>query len=594
MCGIVCVFHVRPEESLKVRTMALEMARRLRHRGPDWSGIHSAPNAVLCHERLGIVGLDSGAQPLVDSRNGNALAVNGEIYNHLELRKTLTNPHDFQTHSDCEVLLYLYAEKGPKFLEDLNGMFAFVLYDAKRNTFLIARDPIGIIPLYLGYDAQGHLWVSSELKGLEKECLRIEEFPPGHYFEGSALPHTLASSVSGVSPVSGASHISTPSGASQTPVASISEGPLPDTPALIHPIRYFNPPWFADGHQPTQVFDPKALRASLEASVRRQLMSEVPFGVLLSGGLDSSLIAGLVVQEMKAQGQDPALLKTFSVGLKDSPDLKAAKKVADSLGTQHHSITFTLQEGLDAISDVVYHLETYDVTTIRAATPMYLMSRKIKSLGIKMILSGEGSDEVFGGYLYFHKAPNAKEFQEELLRKIKALHKYDCLRANKATLAWGVEARVPFLDLEFLNHAMSIDAKYKMCGKGVIEKKILRDSFVGLIPEEVLWRQKEQFSDGVGYGWIDTLKDYTSREISDSSLARARFQFPINPPLSKEAFWYRSLFARHYPSEAAAALVPGGPSVACSTPTALRWDPSLMQSVDPSGRAVKDVHKASD
>jgi asparagine synthase (glutamine-hydrolysing) len=560
VCGIVCVFKVRPEETMKLRTRSLEMARKVRHRGPDWSGIFASSNAILCHERLAIVGIDTGAQPLLDHKTKNALAVNGEIYNHLELRKTLKGQHEFQTHSDCEVLLYLYSEKGTNFLEDLNGIFAFVLFDEQKNSFLIARDPLGVVPLYIGYDSSGHFWVASELKALESECTHIEEFPPGHYFEGTASPQSMTDT----------SH-----------------------EEWMKPVRYFKPPWIQEGFRPKSPFDPKVLRAALEQAVKRQLMTEVPFGVLLSGGLDSSLIAGLVIQELNKmiEREERSLtIKTFSIGLEGSPDLAAAKIVAKALGTEHHTVHFTVQEGLDAISDVIFHLETYDVTTIRAATPMYLLSRKIKSMGIKMILSGEGSDEIFGGYLYFHKAPNAQEFQEELIRKISALHKYDCLRANKSTAAWGVEARVPFLDLEFLKVAMNIDPQFKMCGNGVIEKKILRESFENLIPHEVLWRQKEQFSDGVGYGWIDALKAFANQEVWDTSMARARFKFPINPPQTKEAYWYRSLFARHFPNPAVAHLVPGGPSVACSTPTAIKWDASFANSADPSGRSVKGVH----
>lgn len=551
MCGILAVLELT-QDPAKVRKDALTMVKKLRHRGPDWSGVYSDERAVLCHERLAIVDVMSGAQPLVNRRTGDVLAVNGEIYNHKEVASLhLKQKHEFQTESDCEVLLYLYEEFGVKFLDKLNGMFGFVLYDKKNNDYLIARDHMGIIPLYMGRDEHGMLYVSSELKAISDVCKVVEEFPPGHYLLGSENKLT----------------------------------------------RYFNPPWNSSTDLPTAKYDPKHLSEALDAAVRRQLMCDVPYGVLISGGVDSSIVAALVARQNKKRiesaGLEPAWwpqLHSFSVGLKDSPDLKMARKVAQHIGSTHHEINFTVQEGLDAISDVIYYLETFDITTIRAATPMYLMSRKIKAMGIKMILSGEGADEVFGGYLYFHKAPNAEEFHAELLRKLEMLHKYDCLRANKATSAWGIEARVPFLDREFLDVAMAIDPSEKMCGSTKIEKHILRDAFRGLIPDEILWRQKEQFSDGVGYNWIDSIKDFVESEITDQMLKSATHRFPVKTPLTKEGYWYRMLFESHFKNPEAVHLIPSGPTVACSTPAALRWDRAFEEAADPSGRSVKGVH----
>jgi asparagine synthase (glutamine-hydrolysing) len=552
MCGIFAVLDITTDPAA-LRRQALTQVKRLRHRGPDWTGVYSDDNAILCHERLAIVDVMSGAQPLVDTRTGAVLAVNGEIYNHRELRHQLKREHDFQTESDCEVILYLYDEFGTGFLNMLSGIFAFVLYDKARGTYLIARDHIGIIPLYVGWDTAGNFYVASELKALADVCKTIEEFPPGHYYDGQKKEF----------------------------------------------VRYYNPAWTDTTTLPSTRFTPEALAQSLETAVRKQLMCDVPYGVLISGGVDSSVIAAIAARmsakRVESDSKEPAWwprLHSFSVGLKESPDLKMARKVAEQIGSTHHEIHFTVQEGLDAINDVIYHLETFDITTIRAATPMYLMARKIRAMGVKMILSGEGADEIFGGYLYFHKAPNAREFHEELVRKLSMLHKYDCLRANKAMAAWGVEARVPFLDKEFLDVAMDIAPDDKMCGGGKIEKRILREAFRGYIPEEILWRQKEQFSDGVGYSWIDSLKRHAEQEISDAMMRTARHRFPEKTPLTKEGYWYRSMFEAHFPNPAAIKLIPDGPSVACSTPTAIRWDKAFAEMADPSGRAVRDVHQA--
>jgi len=554
MCGILALLELA-EEPQKLRRGSLALVKKLRHRGPDWSGVYSDDKAILCHERLAIVDVMSGAQPLIDASTGSVLAVNGEIYNHNELASQyLKQKHNFQTKSDCEVLLYLYDEMGADFLNLLNGIFAFVLYDKARNTYLIARDHLGIIPLYMGRDEHGTLHVASELKAIVDVCKSVEEFPPGHYYSGDKKTF----------------------------------------------VKYYNPAWNRTDILPSIPAQDEVLAKALEGAVRRQLMCDVPYGVLISGGVDSSVISALAARlsarRVESQGQEPAWwpqLHSFSVGLKDSPDLKMARKVANHIGSTHHEIHFTVQEGLDAISDVIYHLETFDITTIRAATPMYLMARKIRAMGIKMILSGEGADEVFGGYLYFHKAPDAQEFHEELLRKLSMLHKYDCLRANKAMAAWGIEARVPFLDKEFLDVAMAIDPSDKMCGKGKIEKFILRHAFKGLIPDEILWRQKEQFSDGVGYSWIDSLKAHAELEVTDALFKNAHHRFPEKTPSTKEGYWYRSIFESHFRNPAAIKLIPDGPSVACSTPTAIKWDKAFSQMADPSGRAVRDVHQGN-
>ena len=551
MCGIVAILNVK-EQTPALREKALKMSQKIRHRGPDWSGIYCGGSAILAHERLSIVDPESGGQPLFSPDRKQVLAVNGEIYNHQEIRRRFAGAYDFQTGSDCEVILALYREKGINFLEDLSGIFAFVLYDEERNEFLIARDPIGVIPLYIGYDADGTVYVASELKALEGQCERFEPFLPGHYYWSKE-------------------------------------------PGMK---RYYQRDWFNYDNVKDNPASVEAIRDGLTAAVKRQLMSDVPYGVLLSGGLDSSVISALAEKFSEHRIEDDSKTKaywprlhSFAVGLKGAPDLAKAKLVADHIGTVHHEINYTIQEGLDAIRDVIYFIETYDVTTVRASTPMYLLARVIKSMGIKMVLSGEGADEIFGGYLYFHKAPTAKDFHEETVRKLGKLHLYDCLRANKSLSAWGVEGRVPFLDKEFLDVAMRTNPEAKMCPGTTIEKKIVREAFADLLPEEVAWRQKEQFSDGVGYSWIDTLKDITSKAVTDEQMAHAAERFPINPPKNKEEYYYRSIFAEHFPSDSAAKSVPSEASVACSTAIALEWDAAFKNMNDPSGRAVKGVHE---
>ena len=550
MCSIFGILDIK-SDAVALRKTALEMSKRLRHRGPDWSGIYSTDKAILVHERLSIVDPGNGAQPLYNPERTHVLAVNGEIYNHKELEKALTVDFQFQTGSDCEVILAKYKEKGAAFLDEINGIFAFILYDAVEDAYLIGRDHMGIIPLYMGYDERGNFYVASEMKALTPVCKSVQEFPPGHYLWSK-------------------------------------DGEL---------TRYYQRDWMEYDNVKDNVTDKLALRDALEDAVKRQLMCDVPYGVLLSGGLDSSIISAVTKQYAARRVEDDGKseawwpqLHSFAVGLKGSPDLAAAQKVADHLGTIHHEITFTVQEGLDALRDVIYHLETYDVTTVRASTPMYLMARFIKAMGIKMVLSGEGSDELFGGYLYFHKAPDAKEFHEETVRKLSQLHMYDCLRANKSMAAWGVEGRVPFLDKEFMDVAMRVNPKDKMCGNGKIEKHLLREAFEHYLPKEVAWRQKEQFSDGVGYSWIDSLKVHVEKEVSDQLFEAAAFRFPINTPLTKEAYFYRAIFEEHFPLESAALCVPYGKSVACSTPKALEWDEQFKLMADPSGRAVMGVH----
>jgi len=551
MCGIVAIFDLKkPAEEL--RGKALQMSRCLRHRGPDWSGLYINDKAILAHERLAIVDPSSGRQPLISSDGKLALCVNGEIYNHRELRKTLQDKYDFQTESDCEVILPLYREKGIDFLDDLNGIFAFALYDESKDEYLIARDHIGIIPLYMGWDEFGNFYVASELKALVGTCNRIQEFLPGHYWHSK-------------------------------------EAKL---------VKWYKREWNEFDAVKNNQSNIQELRRALEEAVHRQLMSDVPYGVLLSGGLDSSVISAIAKKYAARRIETEDLkdawwpqLHSFAVGLKESPDLKAARKVADHIGTIHHEINFTIQEGLDALRDVIYHIETYDVTTIRASTPMYLMSRVIKSMGVKMVLSGEGADELFGGYLYFHKAPDAKAFHEETVRKLSKLHLYDCLRANKSLAAWGVEGRVPFLDKEFMDVAMRLNPADKMAGNGKIEKHILRKAFEDYLPAEVAWRQKEQFSDGVGYSWIDTLKQMTSEQVSDEQMQNAAHRFAFNTPRSKEEYYYRSIFSELFPGDEAARCVPSEPSVACSTAIALEWDEAFKKMQDPSGRAVKTVHE---
>ena len=551
MCGIVGIFNVR-EQSDALRRKALEMSRKIRHRGPDWSGIWCGGSAVLAHERLSIVDPESGGQPLLSPDGKLVLAVNGEIYNHQEIRRRYAGKYAFQTGSDCEVILALYRDKGPAFLEDLNGIFAFALYDADQDAFLIARDPIGVIPLYIGYDPDGKVYVTSELKALEGQCERYEPFLPGHLYWSKE-------------------------------------------PGMK---RWYTRDWMSYDAVKDNPADAAELRAALEAAVKRQLMSDVPYGVLLSGGLDSSAISAIAEKFSAMRVEDDSRtrawwprLHSFAVGLKGAPDLDKARLVAGHIGTVHHEINYTIQEGLDAIRDVIYYTETYDVTTVRASTPMYLLARVIKSMGIKMVLSGEGADEIFGGYLYFHKAPTAKDFHDETVRKLSKLHLYDCLRANKSLAAWGVEGRVPFLDKEFLDVAMRLNPEAKMCPGKTIEKKIVREACADLLPAEVVWRQKEQFSDGVGYSWIDTLKRITSEAVTDDQMLHAAERFPIHTPQNKEEYYYRSIFSELFPSNSAALCVPSEASVACSTAIALEWDAAFKNMNDPSGRAVAGVHK---
>ena len=551
MCSIFGVLEIRQDPGV-VRKLALRQSRLLRHRGPDWSGVHAAGSAVLAHERLSIVDVNTGAQPLISESGLQSLAVNGEIYNHQDIRDRFEGHYAFKTHSDCEVILPLYLEKGTEFLDELSGMYAFCLYDEEKDFWMMARDPIGIIPLYFGHDDHGQLYVASEMKALMDVCNQVHEFPPGHYWSSGQEA----------------------------------------------PVRWYRRDWEDFENVRDAETDRDALRQSMEDAVVSHLMTDVPYGVLLSGGLDSSITAALAAKhaEMRVEEHEEApawwpRLHSFAVGLEGSPDLAAAQRAADHIGTVHHGFTFTIQEGLDALEEVIYHLETYDVTTIRAATPMFLMARKIRAMGIKMVLSGEGADEIFGGYLYFHKAPDPQSFHEETVRKLSRLHSYDCLRANKAMSAWGVEARVPFLDKEFLDAAMRINPADKMITEGRIEKQILREAFSHLLPEDIAWRQKEQFSDGVGYGWIDAVKDFTEEQVSDAEMARAAGRFPFNTPDSKEAYWFRSVFEQHFPLASAAQTVPGGPTVACSTPEAVLWDKALQEMNDPSGRAMRSVHK---
>ncbi|BFP42161.1 asparagine synthase B [Flavobacteriaceae bacterium GF1] len=559
MCGIVCAFDLK-EPSGKLRPQLLEMSKKVRHRGPDWSGIYADEKAILAHERLAIVDPASGKQPLFSKDGKLVLAANGEIYNHRELRKRFEgdgpngskSKYEFQTQSDCEIILALYREKGVDFVDEMNGIFGFALYDSEKDEYFIARDHMGIIPLYIGWDKNGTFYVASELKALEGTCSKIELFPPGHYMHSSTGEF----------------------------------------------VRWYKRDWMGYDDVKENETSIQALHDALEAAVKRQLMSDVPYGVLLSGGLDSSVTSAIAKKysQMRIESGDTTeawwpQLHSFSVGLDGSPDLAAAQKVADHIGTIHHEIKFTIQEGLDAVRDVIYNLETYDITTIRASTPMYLMARVIKSMGIKMVLSGEGADELFGGYLYFHKAPSPKDFHEETVRKLDKLHMYDCLRANKSLAAWGIEGRVPFLDKEFMDVAMRINPKDKMITTERMEKWAVRKAFEDYLPESVAWRQKEQFSDGVGYSWIDTLKALVDEKISDEQMKNAHFKFPIQTPTTKEEYYYRSLFEEHFPSDAAALSVPQEPSVACSTKIALEWDEAFKNMNDPSGRAVAQVHE---
>ena len=559
MCGIAAILGIS-EPTPQLRQQALLMSKKIRHRGPDWSGIYTGGSAILAHERLSIVDPESGRQPLFSPDGKQVLAVNGEIYNHQDLRRRFAGRYQFQTGSDCEVVLALYGSIAHdlshrqicRMLEDLNGIFAFVLYDEARDEFLIARDPIGVIPLYIGYDSDGKVLVASELKALEGQCERYEPFLPGHYYWSRE-------------------------------------------PGMR---RYYQRDWMDYQAVKDNGASAADIRAGLTDAVRRQLMSDVPYGVLLSGGLDSSVISAIACRYSEMRIEDESRTKaywprlhSFAVGLKGAPDLAKARLVADHIGTVHHEINYTIEEGLDAIRDVIYYIETYDVTTVRASTPMYLLARVIKSMGIKMVLSGEGADEIFGGYLYFHKAPSAEAFHEETVRKLSKLHQYDCLRANKSLSAWGVEGRVPFLDKEFLDIAMRTNPAAKMCQGKTVEKRIVREAFADMLPQEVAWRQKEQFSDGVGYSWIDTLKAVTSAAVSDDQMAHAAERFPVNPPRNKEEYYYRSIFAEHFPSESAARSVPSEASVACSTAVALEWDAAFKGMNDPSGRAVSGIHE---
>ena len=582
MCGIVSILNVR-EQTPELRQKALRMSQKIRHRGPDWSGIYCGGSAILAHERLSIVDPESGGQPLYAPDKKQILAVNGEIYNHQMIREQYQGRYEFQTGSDCEVILALYRDKGISFLEDLSGIFAFVLYDEEQDAFLIARDPIGVIPLYIGYDANGTIYVASELKALEGQCEHYEPFLPGCYLFGR-IEELKNGKIEVV----------------KNGKVEVSAGKNFNSSILqfFNFKNYYRRDWMdyaAVKNNPASV---TAIHDALEDAVRRQLMSDVPYGVLLSGGLDSSVISAIAEKFSERRIEDNSQtraywprLHSFAVGLKGAPDLAKAKLVADHIGTVHHEIHYTIQEGLDAIRDVIYFIETYDVTTVRASTPMYLLARVIKSMGIKMVLSGEGADEIFGGYLYFHKAPSARDFHEETVRKLSKLHLYDCLRANKSLSAWGVEGRVPFLDKEFLDVAMRTNPEAKMCPGDTIEKKIVREAFADMLPEAVAWRQKEQFSDGVGYSWIDTLKAVTSAAVSDEQMAHAAERFPVNPPKNKEEYYYRSIFAEHFPSESAARSVPSEASVACSTAIALEWDAAFRGMNDPSGRAVKGVHE---
>ncbi|ASK78529.1 asparagine synthase B [Paraphotobacterium marinum] len=549
MCGILGILGLK-DDMEKMRKIALIQSKKLRHRGPDWSGIFASSSVILAHERLAIVGLNSGGQPLFNNDKSIVLAVNGEIYNHNELRSEVMD-YKFQTDSDCEIIIALYEKYGIDFINKLNGIFSFILYDQNKDIYFIARDHIGIVPLYQGIDKIEQIYIASELKALEDVCSNVSEFPPGHYYSSQNKTY----------------------------------------------IRYYKPSWETSKVENLNFSTPKAIKHELESAVKRQLMCDVPYGVLLSGGLDSSIIASIakkfstkrIEDDSKSTAWWPSL-HSFAIGLKNSPDLKAAQTVADYIGTIHHSFEYTIQEGLDSLEDIIYHLETYDITTIRASTPMFLMARKIKAMGIKMVLSGEGADEIFGGYLYFHKAPNHHEFHKETIRKVFALNKFDCNRANKSMAAWGIETRVPFLDKQFLDAAMNMDPKLKMVTKSKIEKQVLRDIFKENLPNEIINRQKEQFSDGVGYSWIDSLKEYSEQKISDEDMKNASYKFPFNTPKTKEGYLYRDIFEKLFKTKGSLELVPGGPTVACSTPEAINWDSSFKNSNDPSGRIISEIH----
>lgn len=555
MCSIFGIFDIK-ENSEALRQTALENSRLQLHRGPDWEGIYQGEQAIIVHERLSIVDPQNGAQPLYNENRKHILAVNGEIYNHKQLKTELTVDYKFKTGSDCEVILPLYEEfkrTGKNFIDRLVGDFAFVIYDEEDNTIFAARDHMGINPMYVGTDREGRFYIASEMKALVKVCDSVKEFPPRHYIYTKGGDYEFK--------------------------------------------QYYFRDWTEYENVKDGTDDVSVLKDGLMDAVRRQLMCDVPYGVLLSGGLDSSVISAIAKYYSQKRVEDDGKtdawfprLHSFAIGLEGAPDLKKARVVADYLGTVHHEIHYTIQEGLDALRDVIYHIETYDVTTIRASTPMYLMARYIKAMGIKMVLSGEGSDEIFGGYLYFHKAPNDKEMHEELIRKLDQLHLYDCLRANKSLMAWGVEGRVPFLDKKFLDVAMRFKPSAKMCQGSTIEKKALREAFNGMLPDEVLWRQKEQFSDGVGYSWIDALRDYAEKSVSDRKFAERETRFPVNTPVTKEAYLYREIFEDLFKLPSAVKTVPYGKSVACSTETAIAWDAKFAQMNDPSGRTVTDVH----
>ena len=600
MCGFVGCFDLNSgsapiAEGLKeeLRAQVLEMSKKIRHRGPDWSGVYTGNNAILSHERLSIVDPLSGKQPLVSDDEKIILAANGEIYNHKEIRAKFEGSYKFRTGSDCEVIIPLYKkyrESGDftKMIEELSGIFAFALYDSENDVYLIARDEIGVIPLYQGWDKAGRYYVASELKALEGDCQTIEEFPNGCFlYSGPSTSSGTAGTAGDGKPVRWYKREwETYDAVKNAPKATDEKGEVIN-PSVIEKVRN-----------------------GLEAAVKAQLMSDVPYGVLLSGGLDSSIIAAVTQKYSKKRIETDSKeaawwpqLHSFAVGLEGSPDLIAAKKAADYIGTVHHEVHFTIQEALDALPDVIYHIETYDITTVRASTPMYLLARVIKSMGIKMVLSGEGSDELFGGYLYFHKAPNAQEFHEELVRKMSKLHLYDCLRANKSLMAWGVEGRVPFLDKDFIDIAMGLNPSDKMniklegpssasgTPKQRMEKWILRKAFEDLLPADICWRQKEQFSDGVGYSWIDTLKKMTEEKVSDAEFARRENRFPVNPPKTKEEYYYREIYSRLFPSDSAARCVPHEAGVACSTAKALEWDAAWKNMDEPSGRAINGVHE---
>ncbi|KAL4873148.1 hypothetical protein BDV12DRAFT_160462 [Aspergillus spectabilis] len=566
MCGIFACHHHPDVQAFKPQ--ALRLAKAVRHRGPDWSGNFIADKTILCHERLCIVGVDSGAQPLVNDDGSLALAVNGEIYNHRIVRKSLDVEYNYKTHSDCEVIIPLYMKYGLDAPKHLDGMFAWVLFDKEQDRVVAARDPIGVCSFYIGWSSQtpGAVFFASELKSLHPVCDKVQSFPPGHVFDSKTGEFS----------------------------------------------RYYQPGWWDPTNVPSTPIDYEGIRESFTKAVRKRLMAEVPYGVLLSGGLDSSLVASIAQREtlrmskanpdsVKSQANGELVgiddenelstvnsfqqLQSFSIGLPGAPDTDAALEVAKFLGTKHHALTFTLEDGLNALSDVIYHLETYDVTTIRASTPMYLLSRKIKGLGVKMVLSGEGSDEIFGGYLYFHAAPDKEEFHKETVRRVKNLHLADCLRANKSTSAWGLEARVPFLDKSFLETAMAVDPKEKMITKDRIEKYILRKAFdttdepdvEPYLPEKILWRQKEQFSDGVGYSWIDGLKDHAELHVTDEMMRNPKPEWGDDIPDTKEAYWYRTMFDEHFPPYCAS--------------TVERWVPTWSKQSDPSGRAIS-THNA--